>query len=290
MALVGVALELAAIVTAMLASATFVIVGPRRFAAALRDFRWRLEVCALPAAVLLTVLFTRWATGDVLPELSWAIFGTNITPYLESFDRTLFGHPVVLLQSYRSPTVTALSAFVYLYGYAFLLIFPFVAYFALDEMDDLSTLIRTYTANYALGLLCYVLFIAYGPRNTLALEFDPILYETFPQTGYLTHTINVPENVFPSLHTSLATSSFLLAWLTREEYPLWTPVAGVLALGVVVSTMYLGIHWFGDVVGGVVLAAISVYAGVNYTVEGTIRSVRLFLDGHLGRTGRVGRD
>ncbi|WP_255170743.1 phosphatase PAP2 family protein [Natrononativus amylolyticus] len=289
MALLSVALELAAIVLTMLVTAALVIVGPRRLVAAFRDFRWRLEVAALPLAVLASVLVLRWGTADVLPRLSERVIGIRITGLLFEFERTLFGQsPVAVLQSFQTPELTSFFVFIYIYGYAFLLLFPFVAYFALEEMDELSTLILAYTVNYGIGLVCYVLFIAFGPRNFDTLLFEDVLYSAFPESGYLTYTVNESTNVFPSLHTSMAMTTFFLAILSRKQYPLWVPVSGFIAISVVVSTMYLGIHWFSDVAAGIALAAISVYVGVNYSIHGIVRTLQLYIGSQLEDDGTTG--
>lgn len=289
MGLAGVLVELAIVVTTMLVTATLVIVGPRRFVSAVYEFRWRFEACAVPLAVLAVVLLIRWSTQDIVPRLSWRVLGSNITGYIFEFERRLFSeNPVAVLQSYQSPELTTFFVFVYLYGYAFLLLFPFLAYFALEDMDELSTLIVAFTANYAIGLVCYVLFIAYGPRNFDAMIFENVLYDAVPRAHYLTNTINENTNVFPSLHTSLSMTVFFLAWLTRDKYPLWVPVAGVLAISIVTSTMYLGIHWFSDVIAGTILALLSVYIGVNYSIEEGLESMRIYLAAYTDRVGRPG--
>lgn len=289
MTFTSVVLELALVVLTMLVTATLVIVGPRRAVAALSDARWRLEVAALPLAVLASVLVLRWGTADILPRLSERVIGIRITGLIFEFERSLFGEsPVTVLQSFQSPELTSFFVFIYIYGYAFLLLFPFIAYFALEEMDELSTLLLAYTANYGIGLVCYVVFIAFGPRNFDTLLFEDILYSAFPESGYLTYSVNERTNVFPSLHTSMAMTAFFLSILTRKRYPLWVPVSGVLAVSVALSTMYLGIHWFSDVVAGTVLAAISVYVGVNYSIHGIFRALQLYIDSHLEGNGRTG--
>ena len=280
MALGDVLLELVVVVTTMLVTATLVIVGPRTVVAALRDFRWRLEACLPAFLALAVVLLLRWSTQDVVKRLERRVIGTNITPYLFDFDRSLFD-PVAVLQSFQTEALTSFFAFVYIYGYAFLLLFPFVAYFALEEMDELSSFVFAMTTNYAVGLFCYTLFVAFGPRNFDPLLFEGLLYDAYPQSRNLTNEINQNTNVFPSLHVSLSMTVFFLAWVTREKYPLWVPISGFLAVSVALSTMYLGIHWFSDVVAGVVLAAVSVYVGVNYTVEGMVDSVRRFFASRL---------
>ena len=80
--------------------------------------------------------------------------------------------------------------------------------------------------------------------------------------------------MFPSLHTSMSVTAALLAWTTREQYPLWPPVAAVLAVSVCLSTMYLGIHWATDVVFGIALGWVSVRIGRH--MEETPPDVRGF--------------
>lgn len=282
MALVEVLLELALIVLTMLVTATLALVGPRNVVRSLRDFRWRLETCLLPFAALTVVLLLRWSTRDIVQRLERRVLRNNITPNLFEFDQALFGtDPVAVLQSFQTDLLTSFFVFVYIYGYAFLLLFPFVAYFALEEMDELSTLVVSFTANYAIGLICYTLFLAFGPRNFDPLLFENLLYEAFPQARTLTNEINQSTNVFPSLHTSLSMTVFFLAWVTREKYPVWLHVSGVIAISIAISTMYLGIHWFADVVAGTLLALVSVHIGVNYTIEGMAASIRRFFETRL---------
>ncbi|MDG5820590.1 phosphatase PAP2 family protein [Natronococcus sp. A-GB7] len=291
MTLAQVVLELALVVTTMLVTATLVFVGPRRLVDAVRGYRWRLEACLLPIAALGVVLALRWSTRDVVLRLERRVIGHNITHTLFALEQRLLGEtPVVLLQSIQTEALTEFFVFIYIYGYAFLLLFPIVAYFALDEMEELSTLLLAFTANYGIGLLCYILFIAYGPRNFDPLLFEPLLYDAFPQSRTLTNQVNQNTNVFPSLHTSLSMTVFFLAWLTRDRYPLWVPLSGFLAVSVAISTMYLGIHWFLDVVAGTVLALVSVYIGVNYTVDGIVSTGRRYLAKRLDRVGRPGSE
>ena len=290
MTLAGIVLELSLVVLAMLVTATFVIVGPRSLLSAIRDYRWRLAACAIPFAALAAVLVVRWSTRDVIQRLELRVVGTNITPYLFELEQAVFGtNPVTVLQSFQTELLTSFFVFVYIYGYAFLLLFPLIAYFALDEMDDLSTLILAFTANYAIGLACYLFFIAYGPRNLDPLLFEGLLYDAFPRSRLLTNQVNQNTNVFPSLHTSLSMTVFLVAWTTREKYPLWVVLSGFLAVSVAVSTMYLGIHWFSDVVAGTVLALVSVHIGRTYTVEGLLESMRAVLLRAVERSRNAGR-
>jgi len=150
------------------------------------------------------------------------------------------------------------------YGYVYLLVFPLLAYAVLDDSRPLEQLAVAYSVNYALGLVCYVLFVAYGPRNLLGDTVESFLYTHHPQFQFLTSEVNSNTNVFPSLHTSLSATVIGVAYDTRDHYPRWLPIATVLGLTIIGATMYLGIHWGIDVLAGLALAAIAVAIGRHY--------------------------
>jgi membrane-associated phospholipid phosphatase len=163
--------------------------------------------------------------------------------------------------------VIALFSMIYIYGYVFLMVFPFFAYLAKDEMESFKHLMLAYAFNYTIGVLCYVLFIAYGPRNLLYPEVQSLMYQWWPRSQILTGEINTNTNVFPSLHTSIALTVVLFARRTRDIYPAWLYVSTPLALGVLISTMFRGIHWGTDVVAGAGLAVLSVFLADRVTDE-----------------------
>ncbi|WP_254537863.1 phosphatase PAP2 family protein [Halomarina litorea] len=253
MSLTSVLVSLVLVCGCMLVVATLGIVGVGRLRGTYGDARRRLRVAAPSLAVLAGSLVVSKLARDYGPEVSWLV-GINVTAAILEFEGTF----VASVQSFATPPLTAYLSFVYVYGYVFLLVFPLVAYFALERTDALQRTAVAYSVNYGVGLVCYTLFISYGPRNVMPELVDALLYTTYPSSQLLTSEVNANTNVFPSLHTSLSVTVALLAWETRETYPRWVPVAGLLAASVVVSTMYLGIHWGIDVLAGVVLAVASV--------------------------------
>jgi membrane-associated phospholipid phosphatase len=75
-------------------------------------------------------------------------------------------------------------------------------------------------------------------------------------------TIFADGTIFPSGHTANAVVTWgLLAWVARRHRRLWGVVAGLLAVSVGLTTIYLGTHWVSDVLagwaaGGLVLLAV----------------------------------
>ncbi len=245
--------QVTAVIALMLAVGLVVVVGRDRLRETRREYLSRLRAAAPIALVLATTLALNGVVRGVLYEFSWAV-GWEATWAIYELE----GQFIVWIQSLATPPVTAYFSFIYVYGYVFLLVFPVVAYFALADTGPLRLLFASYTFNYVLGLVCYTLVIAYGPRNVMPDLISSLLYETYPHYQLLTRQVNRNVNVFPSLHTSLAATVAILAYRTRDVYPRWTPIALVLAVSVAISTMYLGIHWAVDVVAGIALAYVSV--------------------------------
>lgn len=254
MGLISVAVRALLLTAVLLVIATAAIVGREGLQRARRDFRRRLRLTAPYLLALLVILGLNEVARTVGPEVSWAI-GWNITGLIYAIE----GRSIATIQSIASPPLTAYFSFMYLYGYAFLIVFPFIAYFAAEDPRPLEETAVAYALNYAIGVAAYILFIAYGPRNFMPGVVESILYTTYPQAQLLTREMNVNTNVFPSLHSSLSVTVTLLAWRTRDSYPRWAWIAPVFGASIVVGTMYLGVHWVTDVVAGVGLAVGSVY-------------------------------
>ena len=243
----------------MLGIATVAFVGRSRLVRSWASARTRFREAAPYLGLLVAVLLFNKVARDIVPELSWMV-GWNITPTIHSIE----GAFVADVQSIAAPPLTTFFSFTYIFGYVFLLVFPFVAYFALPNRRPLKCLAVAYAFNYSIGLLFYLLFVSYGPRNLLPDLVKPLLYGTYPTTQILTSQVNTNTNVFPSLHTSMSVTAAGLAWTTRDAYPYWLVTAVFFAVSIAIATMYLGIHWATDVVAGAALGWFSIYAADRF--------------------------
>lgn len=70
--------------------------------------------------------------------------------------------------------------------------------------------------------------------------------------------LNLGANCFPSMHTSVAFAVLLLALREKSRAFRWAMTA--YATSIIVSTVYMEIHWLVDVFGGLLLALVSVKA------------------------------
>ncbi|QSW98367.1 phosphatase PAP2 family protein [Haloterrigena alkaliphila] len=242
--------QVAIVVGLMVVLSTAVFIGRDRLEQTQREWLSRVRVSAPVLAVLACVLVFNRIMRDNQPDIG---------VYMTRTIRSIEGEFVLIFQAIASEDVTLYFSFTYIYGYAFLLIFPPIAYFALSNTRPFRRLLTAYSLNYAIGVVIYALVIAYGPRNFMP-ELPTILYNVNPEAQHLTREVNRNTNVFPSLHTSLSATVAMFAYQTRSEYPNWFPVSVVFAVSVIISTMYLGIHWGIDVIGGLILAVVCVVA------------------------------
>lgn len=258
MELLQVLVQLVAVVLALLVIGTVSLIGTDRVRAIRGELRERCLVAIPFIGLLAAVLAFNAQFRPLAHDISWWI-GFRMTPFIVEIE----GYTVAHIQDYGGPTADAFFSFMYIYGYVFLLVFPLVMYFVLERLDEFQSLTVAYTANYALGLVCYILFVVYGPRNTIPeLVWEP-LYQQHPQIQLLTSEVNEATNVFPSLHTSLSATVMLFAWRTQDIYRTWLPIAVFLGIAVIFSTMYLAIHWVIDVIAGFVLAWVSYRIGLR---------------------------
>jgi len=256
-------------VAALLAVTLLVCAGPARLVAVGGDrelLAERLRSVA-PYAVVLAVVF---GVRKVFRQWFWALsdaVGYEATGLFYAIEGDIAASVQALAPGIAAPYF----AFVYMFGYAVVVLGPVVLYLFARSLRHLQTLLVAYTLNYAAATVLYTLVIARGPRIASA-STDGVIQEVFPYFTLLTGQINSPQNVFPSLHTSLSVTALVLAVSTRREFPRWFSIAAVLTASIVVSTVYLGIHWFVDIAAGVVLAVGSVWVARRSVVPTRERS------------------
>jgi len=268
MMLRAILVEVTAVVATLCLIGAVTIVGRNRLMELRTELQPRLRDSAPYLAVLTAVLILNSVIRDSAQDLSWQI-GFEITYLLAEYDAGI----VAAIQSFKSDALTTYFSSVYVYGYVFVLVFPVLAYIALSDRKHFQRLVVAYSINYFIGLTLYILFVAYGPRNWyLGVDAGAVVYENLlysvknsgTANELLTSEVNSRTNVFPSLHTSLSATVALFAYKTREDYPIWLGIATVLAASIIISTMYLGIHWAVDILFGLGLAGFSVYIAERY--------------------------
>ncbi|MDO4762244.1 MAG: phosphatase PAP2 family protein [Corynebacterium sp.] len=92
--------------------------------------------------------------------------------------------------------------------------------------------------------------------TSIAVELVKVLIQRPrpPATGWL---VEVSTFSFPSGHAAAATACAVVVWIgMRGTTHRWVSVAaGVLALCIATSRLYVGVHWLSDVIAGALIGA-----------------------------------
>lgn len=158
------------------------------------------------------------------------------------------GATVVAFQAVTVVPLTVLATAVYLVGFPFVVLFT---YFKLKAHDEEEA--HRYALAYVLVVVSAVPFFLLFPVKVSSLYLstvEPLMYELSPAIQYGIFSTDTLVKAFPSLHAGL---SVLAAVYARKADARYAYTVGTLAVAIVLSTLYLGIHWVTDLAFAVVL-------------------------------------
>lgn len=169
----------------------------------------------------------------------------------QTFTSTIYdieGATVMMFQAITTTPLTVLFTGIYLVGFPFVVLFTYFKVKAHDEQEAY----RYAFAYIALVLLAVPFFIFFPVKITSLYlsRVEPLMYNLSPVIQYGVYSTDTLVKAFPSLHVGL---SVLAALYARNTEPAYAAVAWILAVGIFVSTLYLGIHWLTDVAVGLIL-------------------------------------
>ncbi|WP_132059876.1 phosphatase PAP2 family protein [Halorussus amylolyticus] len=151
------------------------------------------------------------------------------------------GPTVVAFQAVTFTSLTVFATAIYLVGFPFVVLFT---YFKLKAHDEEEA--HRYALAYILVVVSAVPFFLLFPVKVSSLylsDVEPLMYELSPAIQYGIFSTDTLVKAFPSLHTGL---SVLAAVYARKAGGWYANTVLALTVGIVLSTLYLGIHWVVD--------------------------------------------
>jgi len=195
-----------------------------------------------------------------IDPLATAVVGQDFTPVFVSFE----DGAVRWFISQWNPTLLTIFVYIYIGIYPFLLWFTPLFFILTNQRRAVKVFALSLFLIFVIALPFY-LFLPI--TNVYTYYHEPSALETvIPSVNRFFYTTTTTNNCFPSLHVAMALLIALCVSLTRHRrFQVFT---AVIAAGVIMSVIYLGIHWITDVIGGA-LIAVSVFFLVKHAVRGT---------------------
>ena len=195
----------------------------------------------------------------VVDPLATSLVGMDFTPLFVSLED---GVGRWFIQNWN-PTLLTIFVYIYIGIYPFLLWFTPLYFLLTNQRRAMTTFAVGLLLIYVVALPFYLFFPV---TNVYTYFHEPSALNTvIPTVERFFYTTTTSNNCFPSLHVAMALLITLSVSLTKNRrYQAFTAAC---AVGVIISVIYLGIHWITDVIGGAILA-VSIFLLIKRATRG----------------------
>ncbi|MEC7260991.1 MAG: phosphatase PAP2 family protein [Candidatus Thermoplasmatota archaeon] len=193
---------------------------------------------------------------DQIDRMLMARTGLDMTPYIYAIE----GDLVVLFQdAFRAAWLDVFMTHFYIAGFMFI---TYASIFYVTYFDDRWMADRIALCVAWVYLLAIPFYLFFNVRVTgfYIEDMDAIAYTLNPEIEDWFRRIDAFTNCMPSLHIAVP----FAIWLTFRKHDhdgRWSRFQNM-TLGYIIITVfaiiYLGIHWFVDIIGGMILATFAV--------------------------------
>lgn len=187
----------------------------------------------------------------------WLNVPYDLTPLLSGWEGNW---PLWLQTTFRSDWLTGFCTTFYLVVFQSVMIASIGIYTFHNNRRMYYAFCVTLLLNYFIAVPFY-LFVPVNEVWYTHPEIQFLMLNSFPTFESSYRALSGLNNCFPSLHTSISISMALLA--TRSGIKRWAVFTWCSAAVIIFSIFYLGIHWFTDMVAGIVLACFAVTIGLK---------------------------
>jgi membrane-associated phospholipid phosphatase len=207
--------------------------------------------------------FVLSAASTYLPDIwFWIAFQLNHAKNYwwngNAFMQSVPGNDAAFLWRHRVPWLSSVMDWIYINGFDMVVWIPVVrSLLAFDARK---------MARYALGahLLQFPMIMPFYTLFRVDEVWSVLGHPDLLRRGWDDATrLNLGANCFPSMHTSVAYAILLLG--LRERSRAFRVMMAVYASSIIVSTMYMEVHWVIDVLGGVALGHVAVLLAARLT-------------------------
>ena len=205
------------------------------------------------------IVFTIYNSKDALDQLDRLIMantGLDMTPWIFAVEGSL---AYDVQQAFKAPWLTSVLTHFYVAGYMFIC-YVSIFYFAFFDDRWIADRMTLSLAWVYLIAIPFYLFFNVRVTGDYIPGMETLAYDLTPEIADWFRRIDPFTNGFPSLHIGIPFAVWLC--LTRfDEDRRWDRYRHLVLVYIVVTAfaiLYLGIHWFVDIIGGVLVASLAV--------------------------------
>lgn len=214
----------------------------------------------LPAFVIVLVYFELGVLIPLLRDYS----DLRYDHALQAIDLQLLGDPVAFVERYATPWMSEILTACYFAYYPLALLVPATVYVrgSQVEFQRVATII---VLGFLVSYVGYLAFPALGPHRVFDAHrpaaLDGVLWSRVAYE-WLLAVPHEPPDAFPSGHALIALLVPAVGWRWTRALFYWI---APIALGIVVATVYLRLHYLTDVVAAFALAPVCYGVGCALT-------------------------
>jgi membrane-associated phospholipid phosphatase len=185
---------------------------------------------------------------NVLDSYATNLIGLDFAHSLQLIEGNLVYH----LARYWNLALVTPSVVIYIIIYPFTLWFTPLYFLMTNKKSAMQTLSYGLLITYLIALPFYLFFPVTNVYQFYGLT--SALEQVIPSINQFFYTTTTSNNCLPSLHVAM---TLLIAYsISKTHNKKFTYFAIICSIGVMLSVIYLAIHWITDVVGGVIITIV----------------------------------
>lgn len=181
----------------------------------------------------------------------------------------LEGNAVFWVQyNLQSTAMTWFMAFIYICSFLFIMTFS-LGLFAYNNMYKVASKLALVNLILFLLAIPFILFLVvyvpsypkmfYPEAHSLIRGIEPLLYNLGPNINEFFMGYESFNNCFPSLHIGMPTAILLTMVRNVKGFRGYKIFLMVMIFLIALSIIYLGVHWFLDIIGGILIGILGFY-------------------------------
>jgi membrane-associated phospholipid phosphatase len=196
--------------------------------------------------IIVLVAFVHLIQVNVINEYAASLITVDYSFIVSTFD---FGIGETIT-NYGTAALLYFFVFMYIVVYPFILWFSVLFFVLHNDSKSLQLFSSSLAVIYAVALPFYLFFPVTNVYTFYS--YDSALELVIPSINNFFYFTTTTTNCFPSLH--VAVSLLIALCVSTKYYKRYSYFVMFCALCVMISVIYLAIHWIIDVVGGILLS------------------------------------